>query len=100
MKNLLRITSGIVTQSPLGEAPSDGPQLACLSGALTSPHQGQHTYLPNRLKTLLDNKYCIAALLLFGIFLSTPAKAVDPYEFQIYGYATQGKGIFSPPASK
>lgn len=96
MKNLLRITSGIVTQFPLGQTPIDGPQLACLSGALTSPHQGQHTYLPNRLKTLLDNKYCIAALLLFGIFLSTPAKAVDPYEFQIYGYATQGKGVFSP----
>ena len=27
MKNLLRITSGIVTQFPLGQAPIDEPQL-------------------------------------------------------------------------
>ena len=91
MKNSLRIISGIVTQFPLGQTPIDGPQPACRNGALTSPHQGQNICLPKHLKTLLDNKYCIAVLLLFGIFLSVPAKALDPYELQIYGYATQGK---------
>ena len=30
------------------------------------------------------------------MFSPTVAKAVDPFEFQIYGYATQGKGRFSP----
>jgi hypothetical protein len=38
-------------------------------------------------------------LILFGLlamFLPIQAKAVDPFEFQIYGYATQGKGNFSP----
>lgn len=46
-----------------------------------------------------NNVCCITALLLlmlFTLLFSTAAKAVDPYEFQIYGYATQGKGNFSP----
>ncbi len=41
-------------------------------------------------------KCCIVILMLFTLLLPTVAKAVDPYEFQIYGYATQGKGNFSP----
>ncbi len=44
----------------------------------------------------LINKYYITILLLLTLFFPTVAKAVDPYEFQIYGYATQGKGNFSP----
>lgn len=59
-------------------------------------HLQQHTPLFSRLQKLLERKYCVAILLLFAMFLPTPAKAVDPYEFQIYGYATQGKGVFSP----
>ena len=42
------------------------------------------------------SKYYIALFLLFAMFLPTSAKALDPYEFQIYGYATQGKGGFNP----
>lgn len=46
------------------------------------------------------NKCSITILLLLTLFTTllfpTAAKAVDPYEFQIYGYATQGKGNFSP----
>ncbi|MCG3771338.1 MAG: hypothetical protein JW384_02523 [Nitrosomonadaceae bacterium] len=61
MKNLLGIYLGIVTQFPPGQTPIDGPPLAYLNGALTSPHQGQHIGLPKRFKTLLDNKYYIAA---------------------------------------
>lgn len=38
----------------------------------------------------------IAILLVLTMFFPTMAKAVDPFEFQIYGYATQGKGNFSP----
>ena len=45
------------------------------------------------------NKCSITILLLLTLFtillFRTAAKAVDPYEFQIYGYATQGKGNFS-----
>jgi hypothetical protein len=78
MKNLLRITSGIVTQFPLGQAPIDGPPLASLNGTLLHPHQGQHTYLPKRLKTLLENKYYIAALLLFGIFFINSGQSCRP----------------------
>lgn len=39
---------------------------------------------------------CIKVITIFVILFSPWAKAVDPYEFQIYGYATQGKGNFSP----
>lgn len=42
------------------------------------------------------NKCYVTVLLLFAMFFPSMAKAVDPYEFQIYGYATQGKGNFSP----
>lgn len=43
-----------------------------------------------------NNRYYITLLLLLALFLPSLSKAVDPYEFQIYGYATQGKGNFSP----
>jgi hypothetical protein len=33
---------------------------------------------------------------LLALLFSTLAKAVDPFELQIYGYATQGRGNFSP----
>ena len=43
---------------------------------------------------------CYTAILLllafFTLLFPTAAKAIDPFEFQIYGYATQGKGNFSP----
>ena len=45
------------------------------------------------------NKYYITILLLTlftTLLFPTAAKAVDPFELQIYGYATQGKGNFSP----
>jgi hypothetical protein len=41
-------------------------------------------------------KFYIIAIALPAIFFSSMAKAVDPFELQIYGYATQGKGNFSP----
>ena len=44
----------------------------------------------------LNNKNCVTLLVLLAMFLPAMAKAVDPFELQIYGYATQGKGNFSP----
>lgn len=69
---------------------------SCLPGVESMPRHRQCTPLFNRLQKLLERKYCTAILLLFAIFLSTPAKAIDPYEFQVYGYDTGGKGVFSP----
>lgn len=97
MKQPVTTTVGIVTPFPLVDATRVGELLfACLHGVESMSRHLQRTPLPNRLQKLPGRKYCVAILLLFAMFLPTHAKAVDPYELQIYGYATQGKGVFSP----
>lgn len=91
MKQPKTTTSGVATLfSPNCCLP------VCLHSVATMSRNLQRTPLLIHLQNFLERKYCVAILLLFAMFLSTPVKAVDPYEFQIYGYATQGKGVFSP----
>ncbi len=96
MKQPKTTTSGVATLFPLVPARAGELLPVCLHGVAAMPRHQQRTPLPGRLQKLLERKYCVAILLLSAMFLSAPAKAVDPYEFQIYGYATQGKGVFSP----
>ena len=95
MKQPKTTTSGVTTLSPLVD-PARAGELLCLYGVAASSRHQQRTPLSSHLQKFLGSRYCVTILLLFAMFLPTPAKAVDPYEFQIYGYATQGKGVFSP----
>ena len=96
MKQPKTTTSGVATLFSLVPVCAGELRPACPHGVAAMPRHLQRTPLSGRLQSLLESKYCIAILLLSAMFLSAPAKAVDPYELQIYGYATQGKGVFSP----